>query len=360
MCLSIGLIVWVIQAVNYLDFVTEDGHGLYVYFKYTILNFPKVIHRILPFVFFISIFYQLSKYENKNELFIFWANGVKKIQFTNIIILYSIVFTLFQVFLGSYISPLGQNEARSFIRSSNVDFFPSLIKEGKFIDTISDLTIFIESKDKNGVYKNIFLNEANENSIFTNKSQIIYAKSGVLVNQGKERYFKLYNGNVINKNENKLTNFAFDQIDFNLTGFNSKTTTYQKIQEVSSTELLECSYLNIKDRMEEFNAEYLQCSKINMKEINQEILKRFYKPIYLPIIGLICCILLASSKESRNYNKFKFFLFIFLFLIIIISEISLRYSTHSKIGLSFFFAFPVFLFFSIYATLFSKFNYIIK
>ena len=27
-----GLIVWTLQAVNYFDFVTEDGHGLKVYF----------------------------------------------------------------------------------------------------------------------------------------------------------------------------------------------------------------------------------------------------------------------------------------------------------------------------------------
>ena len=153
----IGLIVWVIQAVNYLDFVTEDGHSLYVYFSYSALNFPKMIHRILPFVFFISIFYQILKYEAKNELLIFWTNGVKKIQFINVVILYSVLVTTFQIVLGGFISPFSQNEARSYIRASNVDFFPSLIKEGKFIDTVSDLTIFIESKDELGNYKNFHL-----------------------------------------------------------------------------------------------------------------------------------------------------------------------------------------------------------
>ena len=34
--LSFGLIVWVIQAVNFLDFVTEDGHGFKIYFLYTL------------------------------------------------------------------------------------------------------------------------------------------------------------------------------------------------------------------------------------------------------------------------------------------------------------------------------------
>ena len=60
--LSIGLIVWVIQAVGFLDFVTEDGHSLYVYFSYSLLNFPKMVHRIIPFIFFISLFYQITQF----------------------------------------------------------------------------------------------------------------------------------------------------------------------------------------------------------------------------------------------------------------------------------------------------------
>ena len=68
--ISISLIVWVIQAVNFLDIVTEDGHGIKVYFLYTLLNIPKILSRILPFVFFLSIFYIINKYENNNELLI--------------------------------------------------------------------------------------------------------------------------------------------------------------------------------------------------------------------------------------------------------------------------------------------------
>ena len=41
--LSIGLIVWVIQAVGFLDFVTEDGHGLLIYFSYTLLNSKDIV-----------------------------------------------------------------------------------------------------------------------------------------------------------------------------------------------------------------------------------------------------------------------------------------------------------------------------
>ena len=68
---TLSVIVWVIQAVNFLDFVTEDGHGLLVYIKYTLLAIPKIISKLMPFIFFISIFYTLNKFEDNNELKIF-------------------------------------------------------------------------------------------------------------------------------------------------------------------------------------------------------------------------------------------------------------------------------------------------
>ena len=75
---TISIIIWVLQAVNYLDFVIEDGHGFLVYFKYTLLSFPKIISRIFPFAIFLAFSYIFLKYENKNELVIFWNFGIKK------------------------------------------------------------------------------------------------------------------------------------------------------------------------------------------------------------------------------------------------------------------------------------------
>jgi len=51
--------------------------------------------------------------------------------------------------LTSIISPMAQDSARSYIRSSNIDLFPSLIKKKKFIDTVSDLTIYVDEISKN-------------------------------------------------------------------------------------------------------------------------------------------------------------------------------------------------------------------
>ena len=68
--LSLSLIIWVVQAVNFLDYISEDGHGLKTYFSITLLSFPKIFTRIVPFSIFIAVFYILNKYELKNELII--------------------------------------------------------------------------------------------------------------------------------------------------------------------------------------------------------------------------------------------------------------------------------------------------
>ena len=376
--LAIGLIVWVIQAVNYLDFVTEDGHSLYVYFAYSFFNFPKIIHRILPFVFFISLFYQISQYELKNELLIFWTNGINKIKFVNMVVIYSTVVMCFQIFLGAYLSPFSQNEARTFIRNSNIDFFPSLIKEGKFIDTVSNLTIFIESKDASGNYKNIFINDSlNGNKLNkATKSKLIYAKNGLLVNDGKNRYFELSDGKVITMDDGNITNFGFDKIDFNLQQYDSKTTTYPKIQEARSQNLFKCLRYHYNQKKEmaykkytELSVEikeetpvllkfgkYLTCEAPTIKNVEEEFLKRFYKPLYFPVLGLLSCLLIIISKENQNYNRFKLYLFSSSFFILVVSEISLRYSAINKIGILFFTLFPLLSFLMIYFFLKLKFN----
>ena len=96
--LSLSVIVWVIQAVNYLDFVSEDGHGFKVYFLYTLLNFPKIFSKLFLVSLFISLFYVIIRYEDKNELSIYWSIGISKLQFINKIILFSIILVLLQLF----------------------------------------------------------------------------------------------------------------------------------------------------------------------------------------------------------------------------------------------------------------------
>ena len=319
-----GLIVWTLQAVNYFDYVTEDGHGLKVYFLYTLLSFPKIIHRILPFIFFISLFYTIINYELKNELNIFWINGISKISFTNKIIFVSIILMFLQIFIGSYIAPTSQFKARDYLKNSNIDFFTSLLNEGKFINAVKGLTIYIEEKNSDDKFFNIFIDDSTKSV-----SRMIYAKRGNLFEDKKIKILKLYEGKVINNEKPKINIFEFDQIDFNLTNYSTKTILTPKIQELPSTQLIKCAYDFIDPYVKE-DIKNFKCEKSIVKEINQELLKRFYKPLYIPLLAILCSFLLIIPKNNILYNRNKKIIFLLTFFVLIISEGSLRYSTISN------------------------------
>ena len=346
MSLSLGLIVWVIQAVNYLDFITEDGHSFGVYLSYSLFNFPKIIHRILPFIFFVSLFYQINRYELKNELIVFWTTGISKFQFIRVIMGFSLIFIIFQIIIGAYLSPSSQDKARNFIRNSNIDFFPSLFQEGKFIDVVKNLTVFIESEKPKGVFNNIFLKESDKKN--TSISRVIYAKEGFVKELENKKYLELSDGSVVNIVSNKSNNFSFDKIDFNLTQYGSKSTTYPKIQELSSRLLIKCLNYYNQDKTNQFKSEILTCQESSIKNIKEEIFKRFYKPIYLLLLSLIACLIFFISKENKKFLFYRYIIFFIGTIAIIISEMSLRYSTNNIFGQHFFITFPVFSIFSLY------------
>ena len=354
--LSITLVVWVMQAVNFLDFVSEDGHSFKVYFMFSLLNLPKIFSRLIIFVFFISLFYIFSKYENNKEILIFWTNGIKKIEFINHLIKFSFLFLILQLVLNFLVVPKTQDLARSYIRDSNIDYLPSLIKSKQFIDTVSDLTIFVEKKEDNGILKNIFLKEYDRGK---NESQIISAKSGIILRKNNKYSLLLFNGKVIDLKENRTTIFSFGKFEIDLSKYSTKSTTFPKIQELNSYELLQCINSIIKYRQSYTKTNYT-CDLNSINEFLNETFKRMFSPIYILIIALITSCLIFKPDEEINYNKFRLAIFILGIITIILAEVSPQLIKYSNVSSYLFLISPFILSLVFYFFLIIKFKFNFK
>jgi len=353
---SFSVIVWVIQAVNYLDFISEDGHGFKVYFLYTLFNFPKIFSKLFLISLFISLFYVITRYENDNELSIYWSVGISKINFINNVIKFSILLLIIQLTLTTYISPITQNLSKSFIRMSNIDFFPSLIKEKKFIDTLTNLTIYVdEQSDDKKQFRNILIKEKKNRA---NEYQIIIASSGEITTIDNTNYLILSEGEIFSSNNNKnFSNFKFENFEFNLSDFGSKTNVIPKIQENKTSNIIKC-YLNNSNININFYINYneLRCEEDSKKDIIQEIFKRFYHPFFIPILCLIACMQIINNKFNNYHIFYKIVIFIFGFITLFSSEILLKYTGNSMIKDMIILIFPVILFLLMYLFVLKK-NY---
>ena len=352
---SASIIIWVFQAVNYLDIMIEDGRDYLVYVNYSLLNFPKIVSKVLPFIFFFSFFYVITKYELNNELIIFWNFGVNKIQLINFLLIFSIFLTLIQITLAAFVVPKSLDKARSFLRTSSVNFLESFIKQKKFNDTIKNVTIYSDGKDENGNLLNIYLKK--EENI--NNFQITYAKKGKFVERRDNQILVLHEGETINFINNKITNFRFSRSDFNLKNLETNTTTYIKTQEVSTSKLIKC-YLKLNNinflGIDTNNVVIENCLQANLNTVIKELYKRFIIPFYIPPLMLTILFLLLKSKENINYFNYRVFIFLIGLLLIISSEMSLRFIKNNIFENIKIFIIPIFLMTLIYSTIYFNLN----
>ena len=352
--LSSSLIIWVFQAVNFLDIMVEDGREYTVYINYSLLNFPKIISRLLPFVLFFSIYYILSIYEKNNELIIFWNFGENKIKFVNFILFISFFLFLIQISFTSVVVPKSQDQARSFLRNSNVNFLGSFIKPKRFNDTIDGVTIYSENKDADGYLYNLYIKKRIKDGF-----EITYAKKGIFKHSSGIPILVLYDGETIRNKENKITNFNFSKSDFLLKNLKANTTTQQKTQEMKTVEVLSCvvSIYGIKlNLLSKDPEQIINCTNSNKTTMLKEIYKRLVVPLYIPILMLVPYLLILSSKEKINYSRLKFITFITGIIIIIISEGIVRFINKELQDNLIIFISPFILFAFLYSIFFYKLN----
>tara|TARA_B100000989_G_scaffold294204_1_gene272888 strand:+ start:202 stop:1005 length:804 start_codon:yes stop_codon:yes gene_type:complete len=258
---------------------------------------------------------------------------------------------LFQIFLTAVVVPKSQDLARSFLRSSSINYLENFIKPRIFNDAVKGLTIYSNSKDESGNLEEIYLKKGSGENF-----QITFAKKGRFKQVGKNQFLELNFGETISVINNKITNFKFKKTDFNLSNFEDNTTTYKKTQEVATLDLIKC-YHNLLD----FNFlkidksfEVENCRIDNLDNIIKELYKRIIIPLYIPVLILISLLLILKSKENINYPRYRIFIFLIGFITIIISEMTIRLIDEDFFKNLKFFMIPIILVMSLY------FNYLIQ
>ena len=348
---ALAAIVWSVQAVNFLDLVTEDGHAFKIYFSYSLLTLSKVLTKLIPFSFLISATLTILKLEKDNELIILWTSGLNKIFIVNHLIYISLLVMFLQLILTSAVNPTLLNESRILLKNSKLEFVSSMFKEKQFNDTVEGLTIFIEKKTGDQVYKNIFIRDEGVilSSVGTESSSI-FAKSGYVSKDKKSLI--LFDGNIQKLNiDGKINIVKFEKTSLSIAEISTKSITEQKIQETSTIRILRC--------LQNKNVILHNCNptKKTRMDTKIEINKRFGMPFYIPLLALICCFLLDSRRDRKIYNLNKYICFFVGFIILVAAEISVRYSGISWNHTAMYYLIPAGMMPLLYFILIRKFKY---
>ena len=348
---ALTAIIWTIQAVNFLDLVVEDGHAFTIYLLYSSLTLPKILTKLIPFSFLIASILTILKFEKDNELIVLWTSGLNKIHMVNLLFRISLLIMFLQLILSSLITPETLNFSRGLLKSSQLQFVPSLLKEKQFNDTVEGLTIFVNKKNPDGKYENIFIrDDGNVLTKISSGSSTIFAKSGYI--SESEKNLILFDGNIQKlEADGSINIITFEKTQLNLSGLTTKTISEPKIQETSTIQIIKCMQKKI---VQSHNCKQ---QEKELLEAKIEINKRFGMPMFIPLISLITCFLLSSRKEKKLPGISKHIYFFIGFVILMSAEITVRYSGISFNHTALYYLIPIGLFPLIYIFLIRKFKY---
>tara|TARA_Y100000741_G_scaffold136409_1_gene102816 strand:+ start:336 stop:824 length:489 start_codon:yes stop_codon:yes gene_type:complete len=132
----------------------------------------------------------------------------------------------------------------------------------------------------------------------------------------------------LKKKNNNIIQFSKSEINLSL--YSTKTTTFPKIQEISSNEILQC--LNSFYRLNKnYTKRNFVCDNSSIDSVSKEFFRRFINPLYILLVTFIASILILKSKDEKNYLKFKYSIFIMGITTIILSEVSAEYLNFANI-----------------------------
>jgi len=313
------MLIWITQSARFLYLVTDTGLSPLTYGKYIIYLIPKIISQVTLISFLISIFLTIVKFQKNKEIEIYWLAGVSKKDIVKILIKVSLIPTFFALFFYVYLGPLGSMKSREILSNSEFSLVNTLVKKNNFNSPLKGLTIFVKENDNRGNLEKVFIFEGNKT---------ILSKKGRVVSVNDNNYIELSDGFIHEKSKNN----NIDVIKFETTMFDF--TKYQT-NIIKTPKTQEKNFLKI-------TKEYVGETNVGPKnDLLHEIHKRIFKPLFIPIIALLCSFILYSNHEKINLNKVKIITFSLGILLIIFIEVLVNLSVQNIFFKYFLYIIPI-------------------
>lgn len=282
--ISLTSIVWLLQALRYIDFIVNQGVSVALFVKLTLLLVPMLLLVILPPAFFCAIIFIYNKLKIDSELVVMQSMGLSKWKLAEPALKVGLSMMVIAYSIALYFQPVSMHafrEMQVFLRNNYVSI---LLQEGVFSNPVEGLTVFIRERYDDGTLKGILVQDnRKEGSAVT-----MMADKGMLVQTPSGPRFLLEDGNRQEIRDGKLSFLNYDSYTLDIS-------LYTGVSRGSA-----------RDPQELFLHELLTDNpELSDKDANKqlaELHQRLLWPAYIPTLALIAMAFLLSGQFNRRSN----------------------------------------------------------
>jgi lipopolysaccharide export system permease protein len=217
--LTLTSIVWLTQSLRFIDLIVNKGLDISTFVYLSALLLPSLLMLILPVALFIAVLMVYNRFISDSELIVLKCAGLSRLKLATPAIIVASGICFFGYIISFYLLPTSYREfkdTQAFIRNNYASL---LLQEGVFNTPVNGLTVYIESRSKNGMLEGILVHDSRN----VEKPITMMAQQGQLVKTPSGPRFDLVNGQrqEIDKQHGNLTVLNFDSYSMDLSLYTS-------------------------------------------------------------------------------------------------------------------------------------------
>ncbi len=224
------------QSLGTLDIMVEQRQSAMVFAKITFLALPQLLNMILPIAIFVASLVALNRLHTEQEIVVCFAGGMSRWRVIAPAIKLASLAMLVTLVVNLWVQPYCYRTMRDELFAVRTDLAASLVRAGEFSQPSSDLTVYAQSIDQQGIMRNMFLNQEKAEG----GSTTFFARQGKIAKRNGEPILIMRQGSNQELSREGVLNFLkFDEYIFNLAPFmNTYELVHYKISDRYMHELL--------------------------------------------------------------------------------------------------------------------------
>lgn len=232
---SLTGIIWLMQALRFVDFIINRGLSVGDFLYLTILILPALLAIILPISLLIAVIFTYHKLIVESELVVMQASGISRLQLAIPAIIAGLMITAVTYAFTLYLLPTANRQfedLKSFMRDN---YASMLLQEEVFNHPVDGLTVFIQERSDTGKLHGVLVHDnRNPRSIIT-----MMAEDATLVQTPSGPRFQLENGIRQEKRDGQISWLNFESYSMDLSYYTKqKLSRKQGTDELYLTELM--------------------------------------------------------------------------------------------------------------------------
>lgn len=220
---SLTSIVWLTQALRFIDFMVNQGVSITIFLTLTVLLIPSLLLMILPPALFCAILFVYNRLTVDSELVVMQAAGLSRWRLALPALQVAALVTAFAYLTALYLQPVSYRQFRemqSYLRNNYVSI---LLQEGVFSNPVDGLTVFIRERDRNNILHGILVHDGRN----PKSSVTMMAEEGKLVETPQGPRFLMVRGNRQEVRDGKLSFLNFDHYTLDISLYDKAVTARQ-------------------------------------------------------------------------------------------------------------------------------------